>query len=464
MLAANTRRLLSFGIWILFSIGSLSWWEKLSVLTPEDYPIWWPPTSASFNGSWMFFALIFTSLSLLYVLELTDNRPAKLKQILFWVFILGLGAILVFPFGSKDIFTYVSFTRLHAFYGLNPHLATASDIYNYLYDPFLKNTYHNTVVSPYGPLWTWLSYGLYHIAAGFGLIPFILSFKALGLLMHLLITMMVYKVAEIIAQGSGARAALIYGMNPLALFELVANAHNDGPAILLLLLSIFFVIQKRPLKGFTALGAAVSFKFTIMLTVPIFIWRAVRERGQFLAVQGAVIFALITAFSYLFFKVSFLDVIQTSTGGILNISFASLAYALAGENIVPFARAAGLSIFLLWYYVLLRKINKENLETLNITIGLCFLAYFLFGAYMVHRWYYLWPLAVTVTSPNHPWAKAVVIQTIIILPCYTLMLAFGEVNIDKSITYILSLLPVLTIGLLQYRRSLKNRGFLTSHL
>lgn len=456
---ANTRRLVSFGIWILFSIGSLSWWKKLSVLTTEDYPIWWPPASASFHGSWMFFALIFTSLSLLYILELNDNRPANIKQILFWVFILGLGAMFVFPFGSKDIFTYVSFTRLHAFYGLNPHVSIVSDINHYLHDPFLKNTYHITVVSPYGPLWTWLSYGLYHIAAGFGLIPFILSFKTLGLMMHLLITMMVYKVAEILAKDSGTRAAIIYGMNPLAIFELIANAHNDGPAILLLLLSLFFVIQKRPLKGFTALGAAISFKFTIMLTIPIFIWRAVRERGLIRAGFGAVVIILITAFSYLFLKVSFLDVIRTSTGGILNISFTSLAYALAGENIVPFARAVGLTIFLLWYYILLRNINKENLEMLNITIGLCFLAYFLFGAFMVHRWYYLWPLAVTVTSPNHPWAKAVVIQTILMLPCYTLMLAFGEVNIDKSITYILSLLPVLIIGLLQYRRSLTIGNF-----
>lgn len=442
-------------IWFSFSIGSLSWWRRIAVLTPEDNPIWWPNEFAQFlPGAWMFFAIAATSLSVLYILELIDNKPAKLKQILFWVFVLGLGAIFVYPLGAKDIFNYVSFARLHSFYGLNPHLSTVSDISNYLRDPFLKNMYHIFCISPYGPLWTWLSYGLYHIVAGFGLIPFIISFKVVGLSMHLLITYMIYKIAEIITVGNGSRAAIIYGMNPLAIFELVANAHNDGPAILFLLLSLYLVLQKHTLGGLFALGIAVSFKFTAMLTVPFFIWRAARERGLFFAGLGAAIVVLTSAVFYILTNVNIFIVTQTSTGGFLNFSFVSLVYALGYENILTFAHKAGLMVFLYWYYILMRKLNNENMGTMNIAIGLGFVAYFLFGAVMVHRWYYLWPLVATTITPSHPWAKAVVIQTIILLPCYTLTLAFGEVNIDKSITYILASLPVLVTGLLQYRHRL----------
>jgi hypothetical protein len=450
------RRLLTAIIWFIFSIGSLSWWRQVAVLTPEDNPIWWPNEFAQFlPGSWLFFALVAAALSVLYILELIDNKPAKLKQILFWVFVLGLGAVFVYPLGTKDIFNYVSFARLHVFYGLNPHMATVSDISNYLRDPFLKNMFHITCVSPYGPLWTWLSYVLYYIVAGFGLIPFIISFKVVGLLMHLLITYMIYKVAEILSEGSGSRAAIIYGMNPLAIFELIANAHNDGPAILLLLLSLFLVFQKRTINGLIALSLSVSFKFTSMLTVPFFILRAARERGPFFAGLGAAIVVLTSALFYTLTKVNIFGVMQTSTGGFLNFSFVSLVYALAGENLLTYARKVGLIVFLFWYYTLLRKLNNKNMGTLNIAIGLGFVAYFMFGAVMVHRWYYLWPLAVTSITPDHPWTKAVVIQTIILLPCYTLTLAFGEVNIDKSITYILASLPVLVTGLLQYRHSLK---------
>lgn len=456
MLKTTTRRMLAFAIWFLFSIGSFSWWRQIAALTPEDNPIWWPAESAQFlPGSWIFFALLAVFLSVLYILELIDNKPEKLKYILFWVFILGLGAIFVYPLGAKDIFNYVSFARLHAFYGLNPHIATVSDINNYLNDPFLKNMFHITCVSPYGPLWTWLSYGIYYIVAGFGLVPFIISFKVIGLLIHLLITLIVFKVAETLAVGSGSRAAIIYGMNPLAIFELVANAHNDGPAILLLLLSLYLFLNKRTLNGLIALGVAVSFKFTAMLTVPFFILRTAKERGTYFAVLGAVLVAFTSALFYILTNVNISDVLQTSTFGFINFSFSSLFYTLAGENIVPLARAVGLIIFFLWYYALLRKQNGENQNNLNITIGLGFFAYLLFGAFMVHRWYYLWPLALTVVTPYHPWTKAVVAQTIILLPCYTLTLAFGEVNLDKSITYTLSLVPVLVTGILQYRRRLK---------
>lgn len=448
------RRLFAFTIWFSFSIGSLSWWRHIASLKPEDMPIWWPCENASFlPGAWVFFFLVAAGLSAIYILELIDNRPAKLKQILLWVFVLGLGAVFVYPLGAKDIFNYVSFARLHAFYGLNPHIATVSDISCHLHDPFLKNMYHIKCVSPYGPLWTWLSYGLYKTVAGFGLVPFIISFKFIGLLMHLLITVVIYKIAEVFTEGFGSRAAIIYGMNPLAIFELVANAHNDGPAILILLLSLLLISQKRVLSGLLALGTAISFKFTAMLTLPFFILKTYREKGPIFAGLGAVIVFLTYILFNTLTNVDIFDVTKTATGGFLNFSFASLAYALGGEKIVLPFRALGLIIFFLWCYILLRKQVTEKTNTLNIAIGLSFIAYFLFGAYMVHRWYYLWPLAATTVTPNNPWTKAIIIQTIILLPCYTLTLAFGEVNIDKSITYSLSLLPVLVTGLLQYRRS-----------
>lgn len=449
-----SRRLLAAAFWILFSICSLSWWRKIAILTPDDNPIWWPSESAQFlPGSWLFFFIVAAGLTLFYILELIDNKPAKLKHILFWVFILGFGAVLVYPLGAKDIFNYVSYARLHAFYGLNPHLSTVSDISNYLHDPFLKNMFHITCISPYGPLWTWLSYGLYHIIAGLGLIPFIISFKVLGLIMHLLITVTIYKISEVLAEGSGARAAIIYGMNPLAIFELVANAHNDGPAILMLMLALLLVLQKRTNKGLFTLGTAIAFKFTALLTVPFILWNTAKEKGHFYAGLGSAVVVLTAAFFYLLTKINIFNVASTATGGFINFSFASLAYALGGAYMVLPARAIGLIIFFFWSYTLLRKQSGENISTLNITTGLVFLAYLLFGAYMVHRWYYLWPLALVSVTPNNPWAKAVVIQTIILLPCYTLTLAFGEINIDKSVTYTLSLLPVLVTGLRQYRLS-----------
>ena len=445
-------RLLTVIMWFSLSIGSLSWWRKISALAPEDPPIWWPLESAQFlPRGWVFFAFIAAALSVLYIFEIYNTRPAKLKHIILWVFVFGLCAVFVYPLGSKDIFYYISFARLQSFYGLSPHLANVSDICNYLSDPFLKNTYNITVISAYGPLWTWFSSVLYYFIAGLGLLPFIISFKVLGLIMHLLIMVVIYRIADTLSEGSGSRAAIIYGMNPLAIFELVANAHNDGPAILMLLLALLLSSHKKILIGLAALGTAISFKFTAVLTVPFFVLRTAKDRGLFYAGLGTVIAALIPAFFYSLANVNIFEVIRLSTAGFLNLSFTSLAYDLAGENAVIYARIVGLILFLFWYYILWRKLSKENMKTLSITIALGIIAYFLFGAFMVHRWYYLWPLAVAAVTPYHPWAKAVTIQTIILFLCYILILSFGE-KIDKSVTYILALIPILVIGLLHYRQ------------
>jgi Gpi18-like mannosyltransferase len=295
--------------------------------------------------------------------------------------------------------------------------------------------------------------------AGFGLMAFIVSFKAVGLLMHLSIVLLIYKIAETIKVRSGSRAAIIYGMNPLAIFELVANAHNDGLAIFMLLFTLYMLFQKKTLNALITLGVAVSFKFTAMLSLPFIIIRAARDRGLVYAGLGIVLTVSVAAFFYIITCINLFDVLQTSTFGFINFSFPALFYTIAGGNVVPIARAFGLIIFFSWSYVLLRRQISGKSLSLNITIGLCFTAYLLFGAYMVHRWYYLWPLALTASTPNNPWTKAVLAQTIILLPCYTLTLAFGEVNIDKSVTYILSLLPVIVTGLLQYyhRLSINNR-------
>lgn len=273
------RRMLTVILWLLLSVGSLRGWKYLSALQPGDPPIWELYDCAAYlTGSWPFFSAIVAGLVAFYVLELVDHKPAHLLQTLFWVAFCGLAAIAVYPFGSYDNFGYVAYAHLHAYYGLNPHQATVGDVSNYLQDPFLKNMWWIKIGSPYGPLWTWLAYGVYRVTAGFGLIPVIFGFKVLGLFIHLIIMLAVYHLAEFIKTGSGSQAAVFYGMNPLAIFELVANSHNDGPGILLLLISLYLTLRMFRLAGFIIAGIAAAFKFTALIAVPFLSWRLIKKK------------------------------------------------------------------------------------------------------------------------------------------------------------------------------------------
>lgn len=448
-------RLLAISLWILLSFYSYNFWVILKSLKPEDPPIWNISNYESYMANYLLlFTIIAVCITLVYIIELICQRPEHLGCILLWVAGMGLAAIAIFPIGSYDIFGNVAFAHLHAHYGLNPYQANVISLSDYLSDPFLKNMWWVTHGSPYGPLWTWLSFGIYHIAAGFGLIPLLFGFKIIGLLMHLLITFTIYRIAEVIAKGHGSKAAIIYGMNPLAIFELVVNAHNDGPAILLLLILLYLFLQTRYLAGLIITGIAATFKLTVSIAAPFIILKVVKDRGQLYTLLGLclTIATVIIIYLPLWTGIDTLNGLWTTLGGYISNSLPTIPYALDYTQFIRPFSIFGLLVFCLLYLKLFLGMNSENNETLIITIGLSFMIYYLLGASVVHRWYYLWPLAIMVTLPCHPWTKVVIGQTILLLFSYILYLAFGEGEISNSCTYLLSWVPVIVLLIYSVKR------------
>ena len=452
-------RLIAISLVLLLSIGSYNGLMILSSLKSNDQPIWKALSYESYiAGCWPNFTLLVIGITLIYIFELLYHRTERLQSVLFWVAATGFTAIAIFPIGSYDIFGNIAFAHLHAHYGLNPYQFSIADINNYLSDPYLKNMWWISHGSPYGPMWTWLSYIVYHAAAGFGLIPLVFCFKFIGLIMHLLITLVVYKLAEFITAGRGSKAAIIYGMNPLAIFEIVASGHNDGPAILLLLLFIYFVIQKRYLVGMVIASLAATFKLTALIAIPFIIWKIIRDSGQLYALLCMISLCLLIFIIYqpLWVGADTLSGLLTTTGGYNSNSLPNFIYAISNINLVYPFRIIALIAFCFWYLYLLLNIRRESCEAMIISIGLGFLVFYLLGASVVHRWYYLWPLAVVSTIPSSPWTKVIIGQTMLLLPSYALTLAFGESNLSNACTYVLTWIPLIILTILHFKKCLSS--------
>lgn len=453
MTKTYTRRMAMVFLWLLLSVNSIEWWKRLSALKPEDPPFYryYDYTSYFLGGSWYLFASVSAGLTALYILELINHKPAQLRQILTWVAIMGLSAAAVFPIGSNDIFGYAASSHLHAHYGLNPHLAVVADISDYLSDPFLKNMHWIKSGSPYGPLWSWLAFVLDRALAGFGLIPLLFGFKFLGLFFHLLITRVIYKFAELISAGRGAQAALLYGTNPLIIFEHVSSAHNDGPAILLLLFSLYLLYSERRLAGFFTAGIAAALKMSAGLAIPFIIWKTRKEKGFIYANMGAFIIAAVVITAYLTFwnGENPFRLLHSPVGFISN-SLSSLPYALGYKEMIRPVHIAGVLVFFLWYAWLLWGINFGKGNEVILAVGLGYIAFFLFGGIMVHRWYYIWPLAIMAPLPDNHWTKVVIGQTMLLLLSYSLMLVYGDGEASNSLTYLIAWAPLLTLAIFRY--------------
>ena len=63
---------------------------------------------------------------------------------------------------------------------------------------------------------------------------------------------------------------VIYAWSPLPIMEFAQSGHNDAPMLLLLLLSVWLTLQKRPLWAALVLGLAALAKFTPLFALPLF--------------------------------------------------------------------------------------------------------------------------------------------------------------------------------------------------
>jgi alpha-1,6-mannosyltransferase len=171
-----------------------------------------------------------------------------------------LAALLAPPLFSADVFGYLDFARLGALHGLDPYTHTAAAAPGDAIYPYLG--WHD-VRSPYGPLFTLLTYALVPLGVAAGL----WALKVLAAAASLGTVALVWRAAA--RRGhSPERAAALFGLNPLVLVFAVAGAHNDTLLGLILAGGLVLGLEGRASGGAAALVAATGVKLSAGLALP----------------------------------------------------------------------------------------------------------------------------------------------------------------------------------------------------
>ncbi len=241
--------------------------------------------------------LLFTALFVLYtrcILQLRRVAIPLLQERHAFLLLFGgaalFGLTLLFQMRlfSDDVFTYMVSGRLLAVYNVNP-LNTAG--VQFPGDPYLTwalSGRDNPEV--YGPFWLYISAVLAKVSNN-PLVTLFL-FKGLGLALHLLNTVLVWRILGKIAPARRVVGTLLYAWNPLALIELVASAHSEGTLLTLLLLATWcYVLYLQRVERHEAtgwLGGAYLFVFGLatgtnlitLLIAPLFLWFEMRRQEE----------------------------------------------------------------------------------------------------------------------------------------------------------------------------------------
>lgn len=210
----------------------------------------------------------------------TTVRP---RTIAVAIALCGVPLLFLVSLASSDLFLYAFYGRELVHYGENPLLVLPNQHWD---DPHTWVLDWPDLPAAYGPVWLMASGALSWIA-GESLALNVLVYKAAGLAVHGVTTWLVYALLSRRTSSYAVWGAVFYGLNPLALFELVGNAHNDGLAGLLVVAAILAVAERRHVLAAVLCGAALMTKAIIVVVLAPIVWAAtIDQRG--LAAQARV--------------------------------------------------------------------------------------------------------------------------------------------------------------------------------
>jgi hypothetical protein len=252
-------------------------------------------------------SVILVVMTLGYFVAIASARTLSMRLIVGCIVALHVILLMSPPMQLTDLFNYLGYARLGALHGLNPYTHVIS---KELYDPAYRfSTWHN-LQSPYGPLFTALTYllPLGSLSLSYWLIKTFTVLASLGFLA------LVWHCAK--ALGRDPRFVLVFvAFNPIYLVYAVGGFHNDFFMLIPSMAAIAFLLARRDRSAGAVLMLAVAVKFTAILLLPfllVAVWPS-RERVRRI-LGGAVLGAIpLIALSLLLFGFSLPNLQDQST-------------------------------------------------------------------------------------------------------------------------------------------------------
>jgi Glycosyltransferase family 87 len=217
-----------------------------------------------------------------YVVALAALRTLSMRMIV--AFIVGVHVLLLLapPFQLTDMGNYLGYARLGGLHGLNPYTHV---IGQEMHDPIYHFATWDNLHSPYGELFTALSYPLAFlpIPVAYWIVKVVtvaLSLGLIGIVCRCVRTL-----------GRDPRyAAVLLGLNPIYLVYAVGGFHNDFFMLVPAIGAVALLLGRRDRAAGATLMLAVGIKFSAVLLLPFLVAAAwpVRRRVRDVIV-GAVL-------------------------------------------------------------------------------------------------------------------------------------------------------------------------------
>ncbi len=230
------------------------------------------------------FSLFVPAMTLAYLAAVLAVRTFSMRAIVIVVVALHALLLLAPPLQLTDLFNYLGYARLGAVHHLNPYThGIASEIH----DPVFRFSSWHRLRSPYGPLFTAISYPI-------ALLPLPVAYWALKLLAvvtSLGFIALVHRCARLL--GRDPRFAIVFvALNPIYLIYAIGGFHNDFFMLIPSMAAVALLLERRDRAAGAALMFAVAVKFTAILLLPFLLIAARPPQRRLRVLSGAALCAI----------------------------------------------------------------------------------------------------------------------------------------------------------------------------
>ncbi|MBV9007532.1 MAG: DUF2029 domain-containing protein [Solirubrobacterales bacterium] len=206
------------------------------------------------------FSVIVVAMLIAYLVVLQSVRTLSMRTIA--IFVLAAHAILLLspPGQLTDLFNYLGYARLGGLHHLNPYTHVIAEE---IHDPVFRFTTWHHLHSPYGPLFTALTYPL----ALMSLPAAYWTLKTITVLLSLAFIALVWYCARRL--GRDPRFAVLFvAANPIFLMYAIPAFHNDFFMLVPSTAAVALLLARRDRSAGAILMLAVAVKFTAILLLP----------------------------------------------------------------------------------------------------------------------------------------------------------------------------------------------------
>jgi alpha-1,6-mannosyltransferase len=299
-------------------------------------------------------------------------------------------------------------------YRLNPIIVAPSAVSSDPLFPYLHYWWNTNTA--YGPLWFLVTLPAY-LVAGDGLISNIVAYKALPFAFELIALLFIVLIVRRIDPPRVAAAVVCFGWNPLVLWEIAGNGHNDIVMMSFALAALFLLLTARWPLAFPLLACSILVKFVSAILLPAFIlWILLRNgrRAIFpltLGMLAAALISILIVFPFWAGKETI-----TPLRAQQNYFIYSPASALIGSwgedlSNTPKVTAVkhGLTIaFFVLYGLVLTRLRRNPVSLIQVSVAAMFLLLVLM-TWWFWPWYVIWGLALAALLPSSSYARLFVL-------------------------------------------------------